>query len=500
MKSYNTKSSFNQVELIKQPFESKLWNKDLAPIPIKKRTWNKWHTAFLWIMVSGNITAYTFASAFIRMGMSWIQSIFTIMFGCIIVLVPLVLISSPAIKYGITFPVLLRSSFGIQGAKLPALFRGITACAWFGVQVSIGGKALYIGLQAFHPSLQHLPINTYTGINTAHLICILIFWFIQVLIYSYGIKVIKYLAIFASPILIISGVILVVWSIVTIGSFDKLFSLAEGLRTRKTSSFILVFFPCLSLIIGYWATLALNIPDLIRFAKNQKEQTLGQLFSLPLSMGFYSFLGIIGTCTSVVILGNAIWVPNYLLEYFSNSFVLLYVLFTILFATTCCNIAANMVSTGYALSNLMPKLISYRTGGFIAGIIGLLIMPWKLIADPNALFLKWISAYSSLLGGFAGIIICDYFFIKEEKLNLNDLFQKDGEYRYFKGWNIYALIAYILAIIPNLPGLLVYVNIYNKNDFPIWVGNLYNYTWFLSFTIAFMSYWFLMSVTKSDKS
>ncbi len=482
-----------QYELIKQPENSRLWNIDIRPTPIKDRKWNAWNVGGLWIAMSVSIASYMLASSMISSGMNWWQAVITVFIGCVVVLIPMLLISSPGVKYGIPFPVLARSSFGTDGAKLPAMLRALIACGWFGIQTTIGGNALYFVVIILLPYTKNsLYLGNFIGLNLTQFTCIMIFWFIQLIVFSFGMHAIKRLSTYAAPILIACGLALLIWAWLKVGSFDKMSAGTYLIAKTDKISFWTIFFPSLTAVVGFWSTLALNIPDFMRFVKSQKSQVIGQSLTMPITMVLYTFIGIIVTGATIVLYGKALWDPTFILNHFSNPFILLVSLFCILLATMCCNITANLVSPGNDFSSLLPKFITFRKGAYIGAVIALIIRPWNLIADPSGYIFKWLVAYSALLGSIAGIMIADYYFIRKRKMNLDDLFSENGIYSFSKGWNISAIIALILSVTPNIPGFLIYINVVNRSFFPSWVGSLYDYAWFISFGISFFVYLILM--------
>ncbi len=234
-------------------------------------------------------------------------------------------------------------------------------------------------------------------------------------------------------------------------------------------------------MVGFWATVALNIPDFTRYAKSQKAQMLGQALGLPTAMTLYSFIGVAVTSASVVIFGEAIWDPVTLIGKFHQPMVAFVALIAILIATLNTNVAANVVSPSNDFSNLNPRLISFRTGGVITGIIALLMMPWKLLGDYSAYIFGWLVGYSGLLGPIAGVMIADYFAVRQRNLNLDALYRRGGVYEYRNGVNPKALVALGLGVAVALLGLAIS---------PMrW---LYDYAWFVGFAVSAGIYTVLM--------
>ncbi|MBU2568307.1 MAG: NCS1 family nucleobase:cation symporter-1 [Elusimicrobia bacterium] len=475
---------------------SKLWNKDLSPTKLIQRHWGVRDISALWIGMSVCIPTYMLASSLISGGMNWLQSILTIFLGNAIVLIPMVLNAHAGTKYGIPFPVFARVSFGIKGANIPAVLRAIVACGWFGIQTWIGGWAIYKLLGVYFTHWEKIPVlSAWLGINLPQLLCFLFFWFVNIYIIYRGIETIRCVENFSAPLLLLVGIALLVWVWVKVGSLGPIFSQPSQFVAGgpKEGQFWIFFFPALTGMVGYWATLSLNIPDFTRYAKSQKAQFLGQVLGLNTTMPFYAFIGVAVTSATLLIFGETIWDPVVLLSKFENPAVNVISQIALLLATLTTNLAANVVAPANSFSNISPGKISFRTGGLITGIIGIIIMPWKLVADPMGYIFTWLIGYSALLGPIGGVLICDYFVIRKKELNLPDLYLEKGGYSYSNGYNIKALAALVLGILPNIPGFLGTIGVVRVGLF--WM-NLYNYAWFVGFFIAFAVYLLLIKFKK----
>jgi len=465
---------------------SPYWNKDIAPVGKGQRTWATKDLAVLWISMSACVPTYMLASSLIDGGMNWWQAVLTIFAGNLIVLLPMVLNAHAGTKYGIPYPVYCRPSFGILGANVPAVLRALVACGWFGIQTWIGGAAIYKLLGIAFPALVGAPA-LFEGLNGAQWACFLFFWAINMLVIYKGVESIRVLLNIKAPLLIALGLALLAWAYVQAGGFGTMLSTPSAFEPGqpKAGQFWSFFFPALTANIGFWATLSLNIPDFSRYAKSQKDQVLGQALGLPTTMGLYSFIGVAVTSATVVIYGQKIWDPVELIAKFKNPLVLAIALGSLVIATLATNIAANVVGPANDFAHLWPEKIDFRIGGYITGVIGILIQPWKLIADPSGYIFKWLVAYSSLLGAVGGILICDYFWLRRAKLDVRDLYRKGGRYWYSGGFNWPALAALALGIIPVIPGFLGTVGLATVS--PVWIS-LYNYAWFISFGVSFAAY------------
>ncbi len=465
--------------------DDSLINEDLAPVSLEKRTWSRWNIASLWIGMAVCIPTYSIASSLIKSGMAWWQALLTVLLGNLIVLIPMTLNAHPGTAYGIPFPVLLRASFGTRGANVAALLRGVVACGWFGVQTWIGGAAIsstFAMCTGINPA--EGATIAFLGITAGQLICFLLFWAMNVFFIWKGMDSIKWLEVLSAPFLLGVGLILLIWAVTKAKGFGPI--LAEPSTFPTNSAFWIAFGGGLTAMVGFWSTLSLNIPDFSRYAKSQRDQVIGQAIGLPPTMVFYSFIGIVVTSATVVIFGEMIWDPIEVINRLGNKWLSCVALVALAIATLSTNIAANVVSPANDFSNLAPKWISFRTGGMITAVIGIIIMPWKLVADPHGYIFTWLIGYSGLLGPIAGIMIADYFILRKKHLELSDLYQADGIYRFTGGFSFAALAAFTLAVLPNLPGFLSEIGVL-LHVHPFF-KMIYPQAWFTGFGLAFVLY------------
>ena len=463
---------------------SPLWNPDLAPTPLERRTWSTYNIAALWIGMSVVITTYTLASGLMSQGMNWWQAMLTILLGNVIVLLPMILNAHAGTKYGISFPVLCRASFGVRGANIAALLRAAVACGWFGIQTWIGALALHALLAA--------AWSGWTRVPGALAIAFAVFWGIQVLIILRGTEGIKVLESWSAPLLLAGGAILLWWGIRRGGGLANVLSQSQTLRTG-TTPFWALFPAALTANVGYWATLSLNIPDFTRYARSQRSQVIGQALGLPTTMVAFAFIGVAVTSATIVIFGEAIWDPVVLVSRIGGPAVIIFSAIVVLAAQLTTNMAANVVSPSNDFSNLAPRRISYVTGGLITAVIGILMMPWKLYADAAAYIFTWLLGYSSLMGALGGILIADYWVLRKQQLSLPDLFKLDGLYAYRRGVNWRAVAALVVAVLPVVPGFVRAVSVPGGQVAnPLFVDRLYSYAWFVTFALAFVVYLVLM--------
>jgi NCS1 family nucleobase:cation symporter-1 len=482
-------------ELRKDVSDSPLWNKDLAPTTIKERTWSTWNIAALWIGMSVVITTYTLAGGFIESGMNWWQAMLTILLGNTIVLIPMMLNAHAGTKYGVSFPVLCRASFGTLGANVPAVLRAVVACGWFGIQTWIGGTALDALFGVMWGGWNNLFGGAAVlGVALHTWLAFLLFWGIEVLIILKGIEGIKHLETWSAPLLLLGGAALLIWASWRAGGLGHV--LNESSRLQKEQNNFWAIFPgALTASVGYWATLSLNIPDFTRYAKSQKSQMLGQAFGLPLTMTAFAFIGVAVTSATLLIYGRPIPDPVELMRQFDSVSVVLFATLVIFAAQLTTNMAANVVSPSNDFSNLNPKRISYVTGGLITALIGIVMMPWKLMASMGAYIFTWLIGYSGLMGAIAGILICDYWVLRRQRLDLAALFDPKGRYSYGNGFNWRALVALVVAVAPVVPGFIraaTTPNFTGRLDDANFFDTLYTYAWFVTFALGFAIYYVLM--------
>jgi NCS1 family nucleobase:cation symporter-1 len=408
----------------------------------------------------------------IQGGMDWKQAVFTVFLGNCIVLAPMLLNSHPGARYGVPFPVLARASFGVLGANVAAMLRAFVACGWFGIQTWIGGEAINVLLSTIWPAWKSVPHGA--GI------CFLAFWLINLAVILKGIEYIRFLQGLSAPILLAVGLLLLGWAYLGAGGFGPMLSARS--QFKSFPEFLKFLIPALNGTVGFWATISLNIPDFTRFARNQRSQAIGQAIALPATMTLYSFIGVAVTSATVVIYGAAIWDPVQLLSRFHSPIAVIVSLLAILLATLNVNIGANVVSPANDFSNLWPRRISFKTGGVITCILGIAIMPWKLLANYKTFIFGWLGGYAAFLGPLAGIMICDYYLIRKRALLVDDLYLRGGVYEYSRGFNWRAVAALALGAACALVGLVV-----------PGVRFLYDYSWFVGFIVAFVTYSALMA-------
>lgn len=464
---------------------SPLFNEDLAPVPVVHRDWTTYNFAALWISMAHCIPTYMMASGLLAAGMSWKEALFTILLGNTIVLIPILLNSHPGTKYGIPFPVFARASFGTFGSNLPALMRALVACGWFGIQAWIGGEAVQTLFASVIPGWATLLGAGFLGHTTTEWISFAIFWGLNIAIIYKGMNLLRLVENWAAPFVLVMTGALVWWAYDAANGLGPL--LAQPSKFEDFGAFWKVFVPSLTGMVGFWATLSLNMPDFTRFGRSQREQVIGQTVALPTTMFIFAAMGVFITSASAIIYGEAIWDPIKLVAKFDSPVVIAISMFTVVVATLSVNIAANVVSPANDFANAFPKWISFKTGGLITGILGIVMQPWRLLADPSGYIFTWLVGYSGGLGSIGGVLIADYWILRRTKLDLEDLYLTTGSYRYRRGINPAAVIAMLVGCAFSWGGL-------------VWsrLRPLYDYGWFVGFGAAFVIYVVLMRLGASS--
>src|SRR5258707_5063262 len=350
---------------------SSLYNKDLAPVPRERRVRRTYNSAALWISMSVNTPTYMPASGMIAGGMNWRQALFPLFLRNVLVLIPMLLNAHAGAQYGIPFPVFARASFGVLGANVPAILRALVACGWFGIQTWIGGEAINDMLVALTRRWAHFVYGP--------ALCCATFWLLNVAVILRGIETIRFLQGISAPFLLLIGFALLLWARSKAGGFGPM--LATPSKFQSFGEFFRFFVPSLTGVVGFWATVSLNIPDFTRYARSQRDQMIGQALGLPATMTFYSFIGIAVTSATLIIFCEALWNPVAVLARLGNPWAVVLAMIALLMATLNVNVAANVVSPANDFSNLSPRRISVRTGGLITCAMGIVMQPWKLMAD-----------------------------------------------------------------------------------------------------------------------
>jgi nucleobase:cation symporter-1, NCS1 family len=473
--------------------ESRYCNDDLAPTSIDQRHWGLYNYTALWVGMSHCIPSYLLASGLVALGMNWVQAIICIGAANLIVLVPMLLNGHAGTKYGIPFPVFARASLGVRGANFAAILRALIACAWFGIQTWIGGEGIYVLLGKLAGNSWQNAGHVF-GYPWTQWLCFFAFWAVQILIILRGMETLRRFENWAAPFVIVGAIALLIWITVKAGGFGPL--VHEPPKLGWGSTFWTVFFPALMGMIGFWSTMSLNIPDFTRFGGSQRKQMWGQALGLPTTMTFFALIAVLITSGTQTVYGHAIWDPIQLSAKLNNDFAIVVALVVVMVATVSTNVAANTVSPSYDFSNVAPRLVSFRLGGVITGVIAIIMQPWRLLSNPHVYIFTWLGFYGGLLGAVAGLLIADYWIMRRSRLALGELYVRDGRYWYSNGWNFVGLIAALVGMVLACGGAY---STPGNGPFPRhglipFLKPLYDYSWAVGFGAALLVYVLLFPV------
>lgn len=455
---------------------SPLYNHDLAPVAVARRTWTTWDYAALWISMAHCIPTYTLASGMIEQGMAWWQALATILVGNLIVLGPILLNSHAGTKYGIPFPVYARAAYGTIGANLPALMRALIACGWFGINTWIGGHALQVFIVSLWPGWHDLlGVSSYPfpSFGNTQWIAFALFWLLNIVIIFRGMELLRRVERFAAPFVLVMTAALLAWMLSEAGGLGPILDRSSFEPGASGKTLMDVMIPALTGTIAFWSTLSLNMPDFTRFGRSQREQAIGQTVALPSTMTVFAAMGIMITSATWVVYKVPVSDPIVLGSKFESPIIVAIAMFTIVIATLAVNIAANVVSPANDFANAFPKKINFQRGGLITGILGVAMVPWELLKDADRYINGWLGGYGAALGSIGGVLIVDYWLLRKTELDLRALYVPDGRYRYSNGWNVPAAVATIAGAGIALLGAF-------------WepMAPIYDWSWFVGFGVA----------------
>jgi NCS1 nucleoside transporter family len=451
--------------------DPQLYSHDLAPTAPAGRTWGVFDIFSMWMSDVHSVGGYTFAASLFFLGLTGWQVLVSMLVGIVAVYALINLIGRPSLKYGIPYPVVARMSFGVMGANLAAIVRGVVGIVWYGVQTYFASKAVQILVITFAPGAEALTHNSILGLSTLGWISFLFMWFFQLVIFLNGMETIRKFIDFCGPAVYVVMFALAIWIL----SQSGLSSLSLQLGKPAEGASVIHMANAAMLIVAYFAALLLNFGDFARFAKNERAMKLGNLLGLPLNFLVFAIITVIVTSGTLKVFGEAIMDPVHIVERIGNPWVVAVGSITFIVATMGINIVANFVSPAYDIANLNPERISFRLGGLITSILSVLVCPWLFVSSPQAITI-FVSIFGAVLGPMFGIIICDYYLVKRQSIVLEDLYtlSPSGSLHYQGGWNMKALLTLALSGIVSI-GLALcgaYGLIVNVGDWGWLIGAL----------------------------
>ena len=461
--------------------DSRLYNEDLAPIQQSERTWG-WFAIFnVWSNDIQSLFGYTLAaSLFLSYGLSgwWVMA--AIICSGFVVMFMVNLTGKPSVKYGIPFPVLIRSSLGINGANLPAMMRAIIGIFWYGVQTYFASTAVAILLTLVMGGSD----ATFLGLNSTAWLAFVIVWIFQLLLFWSGVETIKHFLNWAGPIVYVVMVILmgIVWyqsGSELLPAIGSIFSSNSDYTGGPVQAFIAI----VGTMVAYFAAVVINFGDFSRFLRSEKDMKLGNLVGLPVNMAFFSFIALVITAGTLVLFGEALTNPSDIVERVDALPLTIVAALTFFAATVGINMVANFIPPAYDLANLFPKHINFRMGGLITAVIAFFVGALWLSFISQIGIVGFVNAVGAVIAPFFGILIVDYYLIKNQQIDMDDLFsdKPTGAYYYYKGWNIHGLIAFAIGAVFSLSTVLMPA-----------LSSLEGYGFLLGAALGGVSYWVLM--------
>ncbi|KIY70484.1 NCS1 nucleoside transporter family [Cylindrobasidium torrendii FP15055 ss-10] len=436
-----------------------LSNEDLQPVPPEKRTWKSRNFVAFWLADSFNINTWMIVSSMVQNKLSWWQAWICVWLGYGFVAPFIVLNARPGAVHHVTFPVVARTSFGVYGSLWCTFNRGAMACIWYGVQASIGGTCVFVMLRAMWPSVNDIPnhLPASSGTTTKDFMCFFLFWLISLPAIWFPIHQIRHLFTVKAIVAPAAGITFFIWCIVRAHGVGPIIRQPGQLQGSALGwEMVASLMSCISNM----ATLVTNAPDFASRAHHPRAAIWPQLLSVPITFSLVSFIGIIVSSSSQTLYGEAVWDPIDLLNRFlddspshATRFGVWFIAAAFIIAQLGTNISANSISAGCDLTALFPRYINIRRGGYVAAIVGLCMMPWKLLESSNS-FTSYLSAYSVFLSSIAGVMVTEYYLIRRGRYRVADLYHtgKDGWYWYTFGFNFRAYAAYIAGILINVVG------------------------------------------------
>jgi NCS1 family nucleobase:cation symporter-1 len=461
-------------------YSERLYNEDLAPVPSNRRSWHAYDVFAMWMSDVHSIGGYTFAAGLFFLGLAGWQVLLALIIGIFLVYGAVGLTGIAGQRLGVPYPVLSRLSFGVFGANLPALIRAVIAIVWYGIQTYLASVAFVVLLLRIVPSLTPMARNDFLGLSSLGWICFLALWILQLLILQRGMEVVRKYQDWSGPLVYAIMLVLLVWILVAAHGHVSL-----NVSPRHVSSGVAVleFFTAMSLVVAYFSTLMLNFCDFSRFAPSEKAVWLGNFFGLPINFTGFSVISVLVTAGTIAVFGQAITDPVLIVGRIPNTAVLIIGAITFVIATIGINIVANFVSPAYDLANVAPKYINFQRGGLIAAVGAVVVLPWKIYANPVAVnyFLGGLAAF---LGPLYGIIILDYYLVKRQHVDLNGMYKTGpaSPYWYEGGWNMRAIAAFVPAAV--IATVLALVPQF---------GTIAPFSWFIGAAIAAALYWVIMA-------
>ncbi|MBO9126048.1 MULTISPECIES: NCS1 family nucleobase:cation symporter-1 [unclassified Rhizobium] len=469
-----------------------LYNEDLAPA--RERKWGAFSIFNVWTSDVHSLWGYYLAASLFLLCGSFINFVIAIGLGSLVIFVLMSLVGNAGVKTGVPFPVLARASFGTFGANAPALVRAVVACFWYGAQTAAASGAIVALLIRNESILAFHQNSHFLGHSTLEVICYVIVWALQLLIIQRGMETVRKFQDWAGPAVWIMMLVLAVYLVVKAGTFSFGAEIPRDVLIEKTKDAGVPYepgtLPALAAVaatwITYFAALYLNFCDFSRYAKDVKTLRKGNLWGLPINLLAFCLVAGVTTTAAFTVYGEVLLHPEAISAKFDSWFLALLAALTFAVATLGINVVANFVSPAFDFSNVFPRHISFKRGGYIAALIALVLYPFAPWETGAAHFVNFIG---STMGPIFGVMMVDYYLIRKGELDVAALYREDGEFRFQSGWHVNAFIAFAIgalfsSILPTFTSVL-----------PEWWGT---YGWFFGVGIGGGVYYLLRMTTRGS--
>ena len=462
---------------IKPDYDPALTNEDLAPL--KEQTWGAYDIFAFWMSDVHSVGGYITAGSLFSLGLvSW-QVLIALLVGILIVQFFCNLIATPSQVTGTPYPVVCRAAFGVRGANIPAMIRGLIAVAWYGIQTYLASSAFMIVALKFFPGLSpyaDVARHGFAGLSTLGWAAFMTLWVLQAIMFWRGMEAIRVFIDWAGPAVYVVMIALAVYLVVRAGVAN--IGLTLGAVKYKGWDAIPVMANAVALIVSYFSGPMLNFGDFSRYGRRLVDIKVGNFWGLPVNFLGFSLLAVITTSATAPVFGRLITDPVETVSLIDSTFAVVLGALTFMTATIGINIVANFVSPAFDFSNVAPEHISWRAGGMIAAVASIFITPWNLYNNPEVIRYT-LDILGAFIGPLFGILIADFFLIRNKRIVIDDLYtlKPTGSYWYSGGYHMKA----IYALVPSamVPAIFVVAPVF---------APVANFTWFVGMALGFVIY------------
>lgn len=461
-------------------YDPRLTNEDLAPL--REQSWSSYNIFAFWMSDVHSVGGYVTAGSLFALGLASWQVLFALLAGIVIVNVFCNLVAKPSQVTGVPYPVINRVVFGVRGANIPAIVRGVIAIAWYGVQTYLASQSLIIIFLKFWPATAALNEPTFLGLSVLGYLCYAILWVAQAAVFWRGMNAIRRFVDWAGPAVYVVMVVLAVYLVSRAGWENISLDLSQGPSLGFAES-IPVMLSATALVVSYFSGPMLNFGDFSRYGRSFEAVKRGNLLGLPVNFLFFSLLTVITASATVPVFGELITDPIHTVQRIDTPFAILLGGLTFVIATVGINIVANFISPAFDFSNVSPQRVSWRAGGMIAAVGSVLLTPWNWYGNPDAIHYT-LGLLGALIGPLFGILIAGYYVCARQRVSVDELFTMDpgGRYWFDRGYNRNAVWAMVLSGLPAIASVLV-PKLITAVDV-LWIAD---YSWFLGCGLGFVA-------------